>query len=272
MKKKIFLEAVIIFFSCWLFAQATTPIDLPKVQPLKKQRQVQIRNQDPSDLPRNNIMPLDPSMAEIPGTPHPAPSALPPQIASVELPPLFYYAGLVYSPFDLVIPNKVGLLFGWHRELRHSYEIEYLRGSVGLPGPLEKFGAVTEDRLTFVRRSYLGTSSFNFLYGLNFNRFESHIGSAILNRATGGQSVDLIALETLGGTIGIGNRWVISDRFLLGVDWLTYAQPLIVTRSQSDVLNLTNGSSDAGDLESGFKYVKYFPRLSFLKLQLGFQF
>ena len=118
----------------------------------------------------------------------------------------------------------------------------------------------------------LGTSSFNFLYGLNFNRFEAHIGSAILNRATGGQSVDLIALETLGGTIGIGNYWVISDRCFLGVDWLTYAQPLIVTRSQSDVLNLTNSSSDGRDLESGFKYVKYFPRLSFLKLQIGFQF
>lgn len=261
---------MIIFFPCWLLAQASTPIDLPKVQPIKKQRHVQIRKEDPSDLPRNDIMPLDPSMTATPGTPRPAPpeTPAPPRIPRAHS----YYTGLEYSPFDFVIPNKLGLFFGWQRELHNSYEIEYLRGSVGLPGPLEKFGAVTEDRLTFVRRNYWTTSSFNFFYGLHFNRFEAHVGSAILNRATGGQSIDLLALETLGATIGLGNRWVIADRFCLGFDWLTYAQPLIVTRSQSDLLNGTNSSSDASDLESGFKYVKYFPRFSFLKFQLGFQF
>lgn len=75
---KTFLKIIILFIPGGLFAQSSTPIDWPKVQPLKKQsqkqRQVQIRKEDPSDLPRNDIMPLDPSMAPTPGTPHPAPA------------------------------------------------------------------------------------------------------------------------------------------------------------------------------------------------------
>ncbi len=68
---------MISLFPCWIFAQTSTPIDLPKVQPFKKQRHVQIRNEDPSDLPRNDIMPLDPSMMATPGTPRPAPANSP---------------------------------------------------------------------------------------------------------------------------------------------------------------------------------------------------
>ena len=52
-------------------------IELPQVKPIKKLRHVQIRNEDPSDIQRNDLMPMDPSMLGTPGTPKPGPSSRP---------------------------------------------------------------------------------------------------------------------------------------------------------------------------------------------------
>lgn len=291
---KMSLKFCFLIFTipCLVLAQTNTPVEFPTVdaKPAKKQRRVQIRKEDATQTPRTSPASGDPIMTEMPGTPHPGPAPSTPVISTAPLPPVMeepgkdlgisqkaralhsWYAGLESSIFDLVIPNKLGVVAGWQKAMGHAYEFEYLKGSVGLPGPLEKFGNVTEDRFTWIRRSYFHTNSFNLFYGLHFNRFESHVGGAILNRVTGGQSVDLLALESWGSTIGIGNRWVAGERVSLGIDWITYSQPLIVTRSQSDLFNAANDSSDSNDLKSGFNYVKNFPRISIFKVQLGFLF
>jgi hypothetical protein len=183
-----------------------------------------------------------------------------------------YYGGIEYSLYDLVIPNKLGAVAGWQPTASNAYEFEYLRGNFGLPGPLDNFGAVSEERFSILRRSYFNTNSFNLVYGLHYNRFEAHIGGALLNRVSGSGDVSLIQLETWGLTVGLGNRWVIGQRFSVGVDWLTYAQSLFITKNNSQILDATMSSSDKDALESGFKFVRYIPRFSVVKIELGFLF
>lgn len=181
--------------------------------------------------------------------------------------PWFVY--VEYSPMDFLLPGKKGILVGRHSDSKNSWEIEYLQGSISLPGPLEKLGAVKEDRLSLLWRYYFG-DYFNLLYGVHFNRFESSIGNDLAARLyPAAAKRDILTMESWGPTIGLGHRWTFSERWSFGVDWVTWAQPAYVSKEVSAFINNADPSKEKDDLDSAFKVVKYFPRFSVVKLQIG---
>lgn len=180
-----------------------------------------------------------------------------------------------YSYLDLIIPGKYGVSFShkFSDELHQAYEFDYLRGSIA-PFVVDDLGSFSEERLTVQKRIFSSAGSFNYFYGIAWNKFEVHLGDAILSRLSSGAypSVDLLSLHSLGVTWGVGNRWINSRGYTFGVDWFSISQPLIVTEKQDTFLNYATNTSDREAVRDLLDVVAYFPRITLLKLQLGYSF
>lgn len=185
-----------------------------------------------------------------------------------------YIAMLNYSPFDLLIPSKIGFTLGFICNVDQIWEFEYLKGSVSVPFIIEDLGSMTDERFSIIGRSFLARNSFNFSYGISYHDFSLHLGDKLLNRVTGGSypSIDVVQIQSLGFNLGVGNRWTFDKNITFGVDWVSWAQPVLITKKNSDFLNYATNEEDRDDVEKGIKFISYFPRLSFLKLQFGLSF
>lgn len=180
----------------------------------------------------------------------------------------------IYAPVDLILSNKLGVSAAYQPDATYSYEVEYVRGSLSVPFIIEDLGKVTDERLSLLVRSYSSRNSFNFIYGLMYSKFAIRLGDDILNRVTGGSypSIDLLETQALGAVIGLGNRWHIRDRFTLTVDWASLYQPLYVFGEKKDFLKYATNENDKDDVETAMDIISYFPRFSFVKLELGVSF
>lgn len=187
----------------------------------------------------------------------------------------FYsYSGLLtYAPFDLIIPSKLGATLSYQQDADRTYELEFLRGTFAIPFVIDDLGKITDQRLSLLKRSYFGSNSFNIIYGLTYFTFSVHIGDDIMNRIVGSYpDINLVAIEALGFTVGFGNRWVIADRFILGVDWFSWAQPVYVTKRDAKILDYTTDPDDYKNIDDVLRIASYFPRFSLFKLQAGIMF
>ena len=185
------------------------------------------------------------------------------------------YFGLVnYAPLDLLIPSKLGLTVGLVRDADTSWELEYLRGSISVPFVVDDLGSMTDQRISLIRRSYFGKNSFNVGYGLSYYDFKVNLGSDILSRLTNGSvpEIDLIRIQALGFNLSLGNRWHFKHNITLGVDWISWSQPLAITREDTVFLDYVTNAEDRDDVDSAIKFTSYFPRFSFFKIQLGILF
>lgn len=185
-----------------------------------------------------------------------------------------YFVMANYSPFDLLIPGKYGATVGLHRSAQKTWEFEYLRGSISVPFIVEDLGKMTDERFSIIARSYSDRNSFNFSYGLSYFDFSLSLGDKLLNRVTAGNypSLDLVEIQALGFHLGIGNRWVLNKNVTFGIDWVTWAQPLFLTSKKSAFLDYATNQKDKDDVDAALKVISFFPRLAFLKLQLGISF
>lgn len=179
-----------------------------------------------------------------------------------------------YSYLDLVLIGKYSLAVAHQVSADETWEYEYLKGSLAAPGFLKNLGSMNEERHSISKRSYAGSNSFNFSYGLMYNRFSLSLGDELLNRMSGGYtpSSELARVESLGVILGIGNRWVFKKHYSIGVDWISWGQPLITMRKEANFLTQTNNVSDRDDVGTVLNVVNYFPRLAALKVQFGFLF
>jgi len=184
-----------------------------------------------------------------------------------------YFIYGTYSPIDLLIPSKYGLTFGLNQNQNISWEFEFVKGTFSIPAIIQDLGKMTDTRYSLIRRSYMGNNSFNISYGLTLFSFSIKLGDDLLNRLNSNYpSVDLLELESLGFNIGVGNRWNFNENFSLSVDWFSWSQPVFVTKDRSKFLDYTSNEGDRDDVEKAKKYISYFPRLAFLKLQMGYLF
>jgi len=185
-----------------------------------------------------------------------------------------YYALLNYSPFDLIVPSKFGVTLGSIETVDTTWELEYLKGSLSAPLFIQDLGSMSDARISVIKRSYSDRDSFNFSYGLSYYDFSLHLGDALLNRVTGGSypSMDVVKIESLGFNLGLGNRWTFSKNVTLGVDWISWSQPVFVTNRKSPYLDHANNQEDRDDVDKAMKLISYFPRFTFLKVQLGILF
>lgn len=188
------------------------------------------------------------------------------------------FGGLIYSPIDLLIPSKFGVTLGIVENPNHTWELEYLRGTIKIPFLIEDLGEWRDEKISLIRRSYFGTNSFNISYGLTYFRFKLRLGNEVLSRVSGGQippGVDFLRVEGLGPNFGIGNRWSFKNGVTLAVDWATWSQPLITTKKDEAYLEYSSGNTDARDrdhIDTAVKLMQFMPRLTFFKFELGYQF
>lgn len=185
-----------------------------------------------------------------------------------------YFVLANYSPLDLLIPSKYGFTFGYILNADKTWEFEYLRGSLSVPFIIEDLGKMTEKRYSLIGRSYFGGNSFNLSYGLSYFDFSLVLGDKLLSRLTGGgyPSIDLVEVQSLGLNIAIGNRWSFNRNIVFGIDWISWAQPFYTTKKNSYFLDYASNQQDKDDVDKAVKFISYFPRLAFLKIQLGISF
>ncbi len=184
----------------------------------------------------------------------------------------FYFHGL-FSPLDMLIPNKLGFNLGVYTSPERGWELEYLKGSIGAKIGIPAIGEMSDTRISLIRRSYNSNNSFNLSYGLSFFDFNLHLGDELMSRLTGSYpSVDLIRVQSLGVNIGFGNRWNIYKNTSLGIDWVSLAQPLITLKKESSYLDYATSSQDKDDVNTALNVVSFVPRLVLFKIQLGVSF
>ncbi|MGE0761885.1 MAG: hypothetical protein AB7N80_01275 [Bdellovibrionales bacterium] len=184
-----------------------------------------------------------------------------------------YFAYLAYSSLDLLIPSKIGASLGHVSDVDHTWELEYISGSIAVPFIVEDLGKLTDRRIALTRYNYGGRNSFYFSYGLTYFSFKLHLGDELLNKITGSYpSYDIIEINSLGVNFGLGNRWVFNHDISVGIDWFQWSQPLFVTDKKGTYLDYATDSGDRDDVETAIKLISYFPRWTVLKVSLGWMF
>jgi hypothetical protein len=92
---------------------------------------------------------------------------------------------LLYSPIDLIIPNKVGLHIAWKKSTTEFWEFEALSGKVAVPYLIADLGKMTDNRYSLLLRTKESDSSFNLTYGVTFFDFSIVLGDRFLNSLSG---------------------------------------------------------------------------------------
>lgn len=184
-----------------------------------------------------------------------------------------YLASINYSFLDFPIPNKFGLTVGFVQNPFQTWEIEYMRGSWSAPGKFRSLGSVSDVRAGLIGRTYFG-DSFHMSYGLSYFDFTASVGDALMSSISGGSfpSMDALVVTGYGLNVGIGNMWVLKYDIVLGIDWISWAQPLVITKRSSDYLDYTTNENDKRNVEDTIKTVSYLPRFSVLNVHVGMLF
>jgi hypothetical protein len=184
-----------------------------------------------------------------------------------------YFAILNYSYLDLIIPSKIGLTLGLKKSTDKTMEFEFLRGKFAVPLGITDLGSMTDDRYSFIVRSYIAENSFNVSYGISYFDYSIKLGSDLMNSVNQSYpSVNMVKMQSLGFNLGIGNRWIIEKNITLGIDWISWSQPLISLKRESAFLDYSNNANDRKNVDNAMKVISYFPRFAALKLQLGISF
>lgn len=185
-----------------------------------------------------------------------------------------YFVFGSYSPFDLLIPSKIGITGGYHQSGDITWEFEYLKGSVAVPFVVKDLGSMTDEKFTLMKRTYFGGNSFNVSYGLSYFNFSLHLGDRLISRVTGGNypSIDAVELKSLGGHFAFGNRWALKNGLSIGVDWFAWSQPLFITEKNSAFLTYATNQEDRDDVGKALNIISYFPRFAVIKFQVGYLF
>lgn len=184
-----------------------------------------------------------------------------------------YFAYLNYAPLDLIIPSKIGVTLGLNLGADKSWELEYLRGSFSVPVFIADIGSITEQRISLTKRSFFGSNSLNIHYGVSFFSLNVHLGDEFIKSMSGNYpSAEVVGLEAWGFNLGIGNRWTIKKNITFGVDWVSWSQPVYLSKKDDDYLNYSTSEDYKDDVDTALKIASYLPRITVLKLQFGMMF
>jgi len=184
-----------------------------------------------------------------------------------------YFILAEYAPLDLLIPNKIGLIAGLNDTAEKSWELEYVRGKFGVPFFIADLGSITDQRISLTKRSFFSYNSFNISYGITYFSFKAELGDKFLSSMTAhAPSDEIVGMESWGVHLGVGNRWTFKKNITLGIDWISWAQPLLRAGRQDSYLSHSSNEDNNDDVDKALNIVAYLPRISVLKIQLGMMF
>lgn len=184
-----------------------------------------------------------------------------------------YLAAVSYSPFELPIPNKFGLTVGMVTSPKQTWELAFMKGSLSVPGGFRNLGSLNDTRVSLVGRQFFG-DSFHMSYGASYFDFSADIGDELIKNVSNGvyPSMNAMRIQGLGFNVGLGNTWILKKNVMIGVDWLSWSQPFIVTKRSSDFIKSSDSTSTNEYVENTMRIVSYLPRLAILHLYLGMIF
>lgn len=179
--------------------------------------------------------------------------------------------GYAASPLSLWVPFKHGPYFGVRLSEASMMELGYFRGAVKVPF-FSDIGGFEDRQIYLIYRGF--SDSFNWHVGLNHVTYSAKIGDELLSRVTAGSvpSVELLEIQNLAVTAGLGHRWQIGDWLSLGVDWIALNIPVVNLKSETGFLDQATNQSDKDNVDKFVSVLKRFPTLTLLKLQLGVTF
>jgi hypothetical protein len=179
-----------------------------------------------------------------------------------------------YAFLEMWVLTKYGLTVARNESAAKTYELEYMTGSLGIGYFGVDIGKIEEQRLALMSRSFSERNSFSWFYGAYINQIQAHLGNDYLATVPGvtRSSVELMELQTLGATFGIGNRWQLKNGFTWGVDWLSVHWPLMVLQQDSPFIANSNDPSKRNSADDAMDVFKRLPSFGAFKLQLGYSF
>lgn len=179
-----------------------------------------------------------------------------------------------YSLLDTWVVSKYGFALGYNRSASSTYELEYMRGTLGFGKFGIDIGRINEQRLSALYRSFSDRNSFHFIMGLYYDHLTVGLGSDLLATVSGVplSSVDLVTLSTLGLTWGFGNRWQTKSGFMWGVDWFVINVPVATLERDAPFLNVNAAPGEQNNVDDAMNTIRKTPMFTVLKLQLGLSF
>lgn len=217
-----------------------------------------------AEMPATDQLPITSDVLETPPLPT---TRLNRQMSTV-------YGLVTYSPIDLLIPSKLGVTLGYIRSPDSTWELEYVRGSVSAPFFFSDIGSITDQRISLLKRSYMGTNSFYLSFGASYMDFSAKLGSEYVSTATNGSipEIDILQMRNLGVQFSVGNQWSFHKNFVVGIDWIGIYQPVFQLDRKDVFVDNTTDPALREDVKDIINALSWIPRLTFLKLQIGATF
>lgn len=178
-----------------------------------------------------------------------------------------------YSYFDFWTFGKTGIAGSWQSS-ENAYDLIFQHGSLGYGFSLFDLGKFSEDRFQALKRSYNNRNTFNWYYGLYYNKFDLVFGDKIMNTISSGAypNSELLKIETVGVTFGIGNRWQFESGFIIGIDWAEINWPLYIIEKKAAMLESNASESDKQTVRDGMDVLSRVPAFAIGKISLGYSF
>jgi hypothetical protein len=173
-----------------------------------------------------------------------------------------------FSYLDTWLPGKMGLTVSYGDEKR-TYELAYQKASYSFDVIIDDLGTISDQRIHLTTRSHTWESSFNFQYGLYYNKFSAELGNAYTNLLSSPHS--LIEVQTLGVMWGVGNKWRWKS-WEFSSDWFKIFWPIARLGEESEFLSDTNDESDKDDIQELIDTVSGIPTFSLFHIELGYRF
>ena len=179
-----------------------------------------------------------------------------------------------YSLLEMWVLTKYGFTAQYIKDPSWTYELEYMRGSIGFGYFGIDIGRIKEERISAIARSFGKRDSFNFIYGIFYNQMEVKLGSDLLEAANlvSRDEIDRAQISLGGLTWGMGNRWQTRQGYTVGVDWLSIHLPFSVIQQHAPFLKRSTDEDKRDDFSDSLKWLKRFPAIGFLKFQIGMTF
>lgn len=179
-----------------------------------------------------------------------------------------------YTLLEMWVLTKYGLTAAYNESPEKTYELEYMRGSLGIGYFGIDIGKIEEQRLSFLLRSFSSRNSFSFAYGGYVNEITANLGNDYLATVPGvsRSSVELMKVQTLGASFALGNRWQLKNGFVWSFDWLAIYWPLAVLNQDSPFIDKSADPGKRGKADDAMTVFRRIPALGALKIQLGFSF
>lgn len=172
-------------------------------------------------------------------------------------------------------PMKYGASLGYLQDANKTYELDYLRGSLGLS--FKGINLISfEETLVLARwRWYADMNSFNLSFAFGERRYTFDLGDDVFEDAPGvpfNTAYKVAEIRNWVVTSGIGNRWQFDQGFTLGVDWFELIVPIGQGQTHSRLYDAMEDSGAKRNLKRVFSVLRYGPTFNAFKVQLGWAF